>query len=302
MGKRTPPQTVSVIFDTGSSNLWVPNKNKFLQRHNLYQHDKSSTYLPNGTHFAIQYGSGSVKGVFSRDTVTLGDMQLKGYNFAEVDDTSGMGIAYYLAKFDGILGLGWESIVQGGGPTVFGELVRTGQVAEPCFAFYLSGDGSDGELVLGGVDPKHYTGDFYKIPLSSESYWQIKLGGLTVGGHKLASLTERIIVDSGTSLIAGPKSVIDMIGAAIGGKKGPGGIFQVDCDKGGPDISFKLGGKNFVLAFDEYLLKEGGGCILAMQGLDMPQGPIWILGDVFMRKYYVKFDYGDQSVGIALST
>lgn len=301
IGIGSPPQTVSVIFDTGSSNLWVPSKNKFLQRHQIYLHDKSSTYTPNGTEFSIQYGSGAVTGVFSKDDLTLGPFSVKGYNFAEVSDTSGMGFAYYLAKFDGILGLGWESLVVKGGPTVFKALLEQNTVKEPVFAFYLTGDDSEpGELVLGGVDKTHYTGDFINIPLSSKSYWAVSMTGLKIGDRKVGS-TPTAIIDSGTSLLAGPKADVEILAEVLDATQIIGGEYTVDCEKGGPDITISLGGNDFSLSFDEYILKAAGQCLLGMIPIDTGNGPLWILGDVFMRKYYVKFDYGNAAVGIALS-
>jgi hypothetical protein len=292
IGVGTPPQPISVIFDTGSSNLWVPSRNKFLQNHNIYKHSHSHTYQPNG----------AVTGMFSQDDLTLGPFKVHDYTFAEVSDTSGMGFAYYMAKFDGILGLGWEALVVKGGPTVFRALVEQNHLEDAVFAFYLTGDDADpGELILGGVDENHYVGDFYDIPLKSLSYWLVDMTGLFVGSSKIGS-TSSAIIDSGTSLLAGPVEDVEVLADELGASKVFGGEYSIDCDQGGPDITFSLGGKAFTLTFEDYVLKVEGQCILGIMSIETGNGPLWILGDVFMRKYYVKFDYGNASVGIAKSS
>lgn len=73
----SPPQTFQVIFDTGSSNLWVPKVgcshcgNPFFGTKSKYDHDKSQTFSQDGGEFNIMYGSGSVSGFFSVDEGTF---------------------------------------------------------------------------------------------------------------------------------------------------------------------------------------------------------------------------------------
>ena len=152
----TPPQSFEVIFDTGSSNLWVPKVGcthcglPFISHKSKYDDSKSSTYEADGADFNIQYGSGSVSGFFSKDDVTLGDdIVVENVEFAEVADAGGLGLAYSIGKFDGILGMGFTSISVGGVPTIFEEAIKQNKVDQPVFAFYL-GDNEDGELTFGG--------------------------------------------------------------------------------------------------------------------------------------------------------
>jgi len=134
----TPAQRFEVIFDTGSANLWVPSKNcSNCGLHSKYDSSKSSTYKPNGTVFAIQYGSGPVSGFYAEDSVGFGSNTIEGQTFAEVDDVSGLGAAYSLGKFDGILGMGFYAISADGTPTVFDNLFDQGLVKENVFCFLL---------------------------------------------------------------------------------------------------------------------------------------------------------------------
>merc|ERR1719238_1038624 len=98
----SPTQSLRVVYDTGSSNLWVNNQKPgfwpWSSKHPYYDHTKSSSYAKNGTVFKIAYGSGPVSGHYSLDTVHLGGHDLAKYNFAEVDNTKGLGMMWRMGK------------------------------------------------------------------------------------------------------------------------------------------------------------------------------------------------------------
>lgn len=67
----TPPQNFTTIFDTGSSDFWVPSASCRAQAclgKNLYSSAKSSSYKSLGRKFSIQYGTGAVSGILSKVT------------------------------------------------------------------------------------------------------------------------------------------------------------------------------------------------------------------------------------------
>ena len=62
--------------------------------HTKYDATASSTYKANGTEFAIRYGSGSLEGYVSQDTMTLGDLTIKKQDFAEATKEPGLAFAF----------------------------------------------------------------------------------------------------------------------------------------------------------------------------------------------------------------
>jgi len=300
----TPSQKFQVIFDTGSSDLWVASSNcdSSCGRHAKYTSTKSSTYVKNGTAFNIEYGSGPVAGYESQDVLNMGGLVVPNQIFAEVTDASGLGAAYKLGKFDGILGLAFPILSVNHVPTAFQNLVEQNLVDSAQFGFYLGNSAKDfGELTLGGYDQTKFTGDLTWVNLLAATYWQITLGGFSVDGTSFASET-KAIVDSGTSLLTGPSDVVKQVAKKIGAKEVIAGEYMVACNYDTlPNFDFTIDGKVYTLTAQDYLIPDGEVCLLGMIGLDIPvpTGPLWILGDVFMRKYYTVFDWGNKRVGFA---
>ena len=225
----TPPQSFQVVFDTGSSNLWVPSaKCAFTQipcdLHAKYESGDSATAEANGAPFAIQYGSGSLSGFLSADALRWGGLEIKHQTFAEA--TKEPGLAFMFAKFDGILGMGWAQIAVDRVSPPFYNAFEQGLVKENVFSFWLNRDadsehGPGGELVLGGVDPKHHVGEHTWLNVTREGYWQVAMDDVLVGGRSAGRCGAggcAAIVDTGTSLLAGPTEVIEAINAKIGAR------------------------------------------------------------------------------------
>ncbi|KAF7544643.1 hypothetical protein G7Z17_g9787 [Cylindrodendrum hubeiense] len=303
----TPPQSFKVVLDTGSSNLWVPSQecgSIACYLHSKYQSSDSSTYKGNGSEFEIHYGSGSLSGFVSNDVISIGDLEIKGQDFAEA--TSEPGLAFAFGRFDGILGLGYDTISVNHMVPPFYQMVNQGLLDDPVFAFYLGDQEGESEATFGGVDSSRFEGEIEYIPLRRKAYWEVDLESIAFGDEVAEQENTGAILDTGTSLNVLPSSLADLLNKEMGAKKGYNGQYTVECDKRQtlPDVVFNLAGTNYSLPATDYILEVSGSCISTFQGMDFPEptGPLVILGDAFLRRYYSVYDLGKNAVGLARAT
>ncbi|CAO3672336.1 unnamed protein product [Rhizopus stolonifer] len=309
----SPPQVFSVVFDTGSSNLWVPStrcvSSPSCNSHRQYNAENSSTYISNGTDFSIMYGSGSVQGIISQDTIIVGGIQIDNQGFAE--STVEPRETFMQAKFDGIFGLGYDTIAIKQTVPPFYNMVDRNLIEQKLFSFWIGdindqGNESGGEIIFGGIDESRYIGDVVWSPVIRKGYWEVGVDSVIFDGQPIEIDVHSAAIDTGASLIIAPVNVVNAINNRIGAQPDMYGQNSVNCTllPSLPEFCFVLSATNYCLGGEDYIVKIQGQCISSFVAFDIPSpaGPIWIVGDVFLRKYYTIYDLANDRVGFAMST
>ncbi|XP_055271796.1 pregnancy-associated glycoprotein 1-like [Moschus berezovskii] len=299
----TPPQEFQVVFDTGSSDLWVPSifcNSPACYTYAIFNHLKSSTFRPTRRIFTIKYSSGWIKGAVAYDTVRIGDL-------VSIDQAFGLSVladGFEGMPFDGILGLNYPNISVSGAIPIFDNLKNQGAISEPVFAFYLNKNKREGSVVMfGGVDHRYYNGELNWVPLIQAGDWRVHMDSISMKKKVIAcSGGCEALLYTGTSLIQGPSSLVDNIHKLIGTTP-QGSKHYVSCLTINtlPSIVFTINGINYPVPARAYILKDSRGeCYTTFKANSWsPSTETWILGDVFLRRYFSVFDRGNDRIGLA---
>jgi cathepsin D len=303
----TPAQNFSILLDTGSSNLWVPDKsctNSGCTNKNSFDSSMSSTYKKNGQHFYIQYGTGSASGFLGQDNFCFGDTGLCVAN--QVFGQATQSAAFFAQQpIDGICGMAFTSISVDGVVPPFINLMNS--LAQPVFTVWMTADGAvqgqvGGGVTFGGFDTTNCGSLLAWVPLSQSTYYQFNIDGASVNGGSQQT-GGGAISDTGTSLIIGPSDAVDALATGAGGTLDQSlGLYTIDCGASAPDITFTIGGKAYAIKSKNYILNIGGGtCIIGIAGGDLGGDLNWILGDVFGRQFCVTYDPKNARIGLSMA-
>ncbi|XP_071982604.1 pepsin A-like [Engystomops pustulosus] len=293
----SPPQEFSVVFDTGSADFWVPSvscTSFACSNHQRFNPRLSSTFQSSDETVSISYGTGSIKGALISDNVEVGSIQVTKQSLI-ISETESFFLHY--SHFDGILGLGFPSLSVSGTPPVFDNMWSQGLIPKDIFSVYLS-SGSGSVVVFGGIDDSLYTGSLHWVPVTHEKFWQITIERVTLDGQVVACQDGcQAIVDTGTSVIAGHPEAIGRIQKAIGAQADLYGLYHVTCNtiSSLPDMTITINGMKYLVPASAYISQFSGSCT---SGFQTTEGP-WILGDIFIREYFVAFDRSSNRLGFA---
>lgn len=347
----TPPQSFQVIYDTGSANLWVPGPNcQGCGLHPKFHPEQSSSFLDgDDTLVDIRYGSGPIEGLVGNESIQIGETRVSNLPFLRLTKNS-LGLAYQLGHFDGIAGLGFVNISAHKLPTLIDALYQQGAVNKPAFQVTLGDVSRESNILFGDWEgtpdfqPVVDTGyweisvadvaigensifqqdhleclkkqtallDRYGLSLDSTSKLKNKLTRkCLLPGHLHYQIQSTAVIDTGTSLLVGPRTIVQELANQLQAKSNPlnPSVFMVDCGviDIAPTLTFTFqSGYQARLTGNEYILQEGQGtqkqCLLGISFMDALGPTRWILGDVFLRSQKAVFDYGTngiQQIGFA---
>jgi len=318
----TPGRRFVVVFDTGSSNLWVPAAE--CDKGGCAPHEKfdakySSTFSPINSLTGdpavafIQYGTGACVLRMGRDIVEIGGIKVPNQTIGLALEESTHPFADL--PFDGLVGLGFPDVSgEEGLPSsalpIVDQMVKEKVLDRNVFSVYMSEDiNKPGEISFGAADPQYtFSGHTPKwFPVISLDYWEIGLHGVKLNGKSFGACEKRgcrAAVDTGSSLITGPSSVINPLIQALN--------VADNCSNLGtlPNLTFVLKdiyGRlvNFTLEPRDYVVEEvdargnPNNCAAGFMAMDVPapRGPLFVLGNSFIRKYYSIFDRDHMMVG-----
>ncbi|CDW83892.1 eukaryotic aspartyl protease family protein [Stylonychia lemnae] len=311
-------EEMTLIFDTGSSWLWVPSQNckDCHTKAKLYDTKKSYKYRQVGTTpLNVRYGAGNVWGYKSQDQVCLEKNKpetcIINYNFLAVDqatDLSGL-------QCDGIIGLA-PSTQFTQSDLFIDKLFMNGIINERVFSISFGGQDEKSKIIFGGYDLK-YARENQSLTwntLVDINYWTLQLNSAKIGNYQFKLDTNKVIIDSGTSYILMPTDDFSEFKQYLAGKgldcstdTGKTDLYYCSCyttsHSDFDDLQVTIGANTYHIPSTSYLDKQNLKCYFRIQQQKFTQkSGFWILGDIFLINYYAVFDYENLRVGFAGST
>ncbi|RDL35335.1 uncharacterized protein BP5553_07266 [Venustampulla echinocandica] len=321
----TPPQTVRLHLDTGSSDLWVNTpksrlctaRSKPCQLAGSYDANSSSTYSYVASDFNISYVDGSgATGDYVSDTFTIGSSTLKRLQF---------GIGYVSSATSGILGIGYAiNEVQVGRSkkspynNLPAQLVAEGLIQSNAYSLWLNDlDASTGSILFGGVDTEQFMGELATLPVQAEqgefAEFLVTMTAISFGSTVIAAnQAQAVLLDSGTSLSYLPDPITAAIYEKVGAQyDSSDGVAYVPCSLAGntTKLNFSFSGPTIAVPMDELVitvtsnngrpLTFSDGTKACVFGIAPAGSSTAVMGDTFMRSAYIVYDLANNEISIA---
>jgi hypothetical protein len=337
----TPAQDFTVVFDTGSGHLVLPQEScpsPACVKNRRYNPAKSTSAVlieydgvpinPTATErdrVVVSYGTGKITGEFVKDIVCVGDVTSNCMTLRVVLATEMTDDPFVHFQFDGVMGLSLDSLRLGPEFSFFGEMIKQNPSMQSQFSVFLARhDEEESFISFGGYDKNRAIADMVWAPVAKPElgYWQVTITEIRIGTTVLeecADGTCRAILDTGTSLLGVPRVASRNMHRLLArvAPTNEGDAEKIDCRQvPGHPIEFVIGDVTVSLPVEDYSRPAPINmtspetntsslvCRSLLLPLDMapPIGPkVFIWGEPMLRRYLTVYDLAEKRVGFTLA-
>ncbi|GAM89140.1 hypothetical protein ANO11243_071750 [Dothideomycetidae sp. 11243] len=297
-------QTFNLIFDTGSSDLWVYSNrlpSSETAGHDVYKPGKTAS-LMKGSTFKISYvGGDAATGLVYADKVAFGAATVTRQAVEAATSINKAAVQQFNeGESDGILGMASSHLntIRPTQQTTLFDTIKS-SLASPVFTTKFL-KLADGAIDFGFIDSSKYVGNITYVPVNpSPGFWRFHVGGYSIGstaGTARATIGA-CIADTGTSLMYLPNAVVSEYWARVKGaaydKTQHAWLFPCSHASSLPDFNLDIaGGHTVTVPGEEMNLGQvTQGSAKCYGGLQNSNGEkLNILGDVFLRASFMVWD------------
>ncbi|CCK71298.1 pepsin-like aspartic protease KNAG_0G02410 [Huiozyma naganishii CBS 8797] len=334
----TPAQNVTVLVDTGSSDLWItgadnpycltysgsgadsiPRRDRVdCSEYGTFSLEDSSTWSQNSSAppFYITYGDTTfASGVWGQDHLHLQDVNVTGVSFAVANRTN---------STVGVMGIGLpglETTNSGSRPYTYANfpqvLKNSGATQSALYSLYLNDlEEERGSILFGAVDHSKYTGSMYTLPIINrlQSYgyttpiqFDITLQGIGLSSSEsngdevtITSTKMPALLDSGTTMTYLPSNIVSQIAQQLGASMSARfGQYVLPCSNVPENMHLVYDFGGFHINSNLTNYIVQASQTLCILGLFPRDSNTAILGDTFLTDAYVVYDLENLQIGLA---
>ncbi|MCJ1388298.1 hypothetical protein MMC18_001144 [Xylographa bjoerkii] len=331
----TPPQSMLLALDTGSSDIEVlapslcTNPQSVCNPNGLYpvnagsyntSMSSTSKFLSGGA-VAAYSDTTAFSGSLYSDTLNVAGVSITNMTIAVVQNaTAPPSLPIY-----GIMGIGYAGLEAGVTfnnsnpyPTLVQQMKSQGLINQLAYSIYLNDkSATTGSILFGGIDNAKFSGNLAAVPIQPNTppRFEVPWTSLTfsTAGTNISLLNAPIpaVLDSGASFISLTPDIANSIIAGLGISTENG--YSLPCYYGDAQADFTFGFNNDPSATIDVPLAsllnpvivsgvqqtdENGDAVCDL-AVDAGASDFVVLGDSFMRSAYVVFDLDDDIIALA---
>lgn len=321
----SPQQSLRLVLDTGSSDLWCNAANSSLcsastdpcVNSGSYNPDDSSSYTYLSSDFNISYADGTgAAGDYVTDVLHIGGVQVKDFQF---------GVGYSSSSSEGVLGIGYAAnevqvgrLGKSAYPNLPQAMVKHGLIRSNAYSLWLNDlSANTGSILFGGVNKAKYQGELETLPVQTVnggySEFIIALTGVSTSSdsdnhdYSSSALPAAVLLDSGSSLTYLPNSIVQGIYDDLGVIYEPSsGVGYVECSiaQSNVNVTYTFSLPTITVGIDELVINAGDlrfrdGSRACIFGIAPAGDSTAVLGDTFLRSAYVVYDLTNNEISLA---